>query len=375
MGAMRTVLIMVILGSLVAGCVGAPPTPSSTIPSPSEPTATQEPSEPTATQEPSQAPGPEVTAQPEVTLEPAASGGTGVASPAATTVIPDGSPGATPRPTPAATLPSLPLVGLRYSLVDEIGPPLFCDPDYYPVARADEAQLAAERYPSIVADASTYEAIVDHLGVGSSATPTDDEILAIYREWKMLNALSLEPSGDRHRFDYIAATSTPEAGEGWHVSGTIDGGGTIDLALRESSGPPPCPICLARGTAIATPEGPIAVEDLRPGMAVWTADGLGRRLSTLVAAVGSTPVPSTHRVIRLVLADGRTLDASPGHPLADGRRLGELRPGDPLDGSWVASAALVPYAGRETFDLLPSGSGGIYWAGGIPLLSTLRRAP
>src|SRR5439155_26521850 len=104
--------------------------------------------------------------------------------------------------------------------------------------------------------------------------------------------------------------------------GTIDAGGAIAVAQRDPSGSPPCPICLARGTRIATPAGERPVEALRPGMAVWTTDAGGRRTSGTVVAVGSMPVPPTHEVVHLVLSDGRTVDVSPGHPLPDGRRLG-----------------------------------------------------
>ena len=157
--------------------------------------------------------------------------------------------------------------------------------------------------------------------------------------------------------------------------GTIDAGGTIDVARRDPSGPPPCPICLARGSRIATPDGERLVEDLRPGMAVWTTDRVGRRVAGRVAEVGSTPVPPTHQIVHLVLSDGRTVDVSPGHPLPDGRRLGDLHPGDAVDGAIVVSAGLEPYAGRATFDLLPSGPTGTYWANGVLLESTLLGRP
>ncbi|MDQ2934534.1 MAG: Hint domain-containing protein [Chloroflexota bacterium] len=99
--------------------------------------------------------------------------------------------------------------------------------------------------------------------------------------------------------------------------GTIDAAGAIAVDRRDPAGPPPCPICLARGTHIATPDGQRPVEDLRPGMAVWTTDGAGQRVMGRVVAVGSTPVPATHQVVHLVLSDGRTLDLSPGHRLPD----------------------------------------------------------
>jgi hypothetical protein len=82
-------------------------------------------------------------------------------------------------------------------------------------------------------------------------------------------------------------------------------------------------------------------------------------------------VPPEHMMVHLVLADGRDLLASPGHRTADGRTLGTLRAGDLVDGSIVVDWELVPYAGGRTYDILPAGATGDYWANGIDLSSTL----
>ena len=92
-----------------------------------------------------------------------------------------------------------------------------------------------------------------------------------------------------------------------------------------------------------------------------------------MSLTGSMTAPADHTVVHLVLADGRELFASPGHPLADGRPLGSIRTGDVVDGAVVLSAERVPYGAGTTFDLLPSGPTGLYWADGIPLASTLGR--
>jgi len=63
---------------------------------------------------------------------------------------------------------------------------------------------------------------------------------------------------------------------------------------------------------------------------------------------------------------------SAGHPTADGRKVGELKAGDRYDGAVVTSAALVAYTGGATFDVLPAGATGTYWANGVLLGSTLR---
>ena len=60
-----------------------------------------------------------------------------------------GSPFATPTPTPQPlTVPQL-----KYRVIDELGRPIFCDPDFYPVARADEGDLARQRLPELQKDA------------------------------------------------------------------------------------------------------------------------------------------------------------------------------------------------------------------------------
>lgn len=132
-----------------------------------------------------------------------------------------------------------------------------------------------------------------------------------------------------------------------------------------------CPICLAAGTRIETPDGPVPVEALRPGMAVWTADRTGRRVPGVVRAVRRRPVPPGPWMLHLVLEDGRAVTVSPGHPLGDGRVAADLQVGDHWDGSRVRAVERPRYTGGWTYDLLPSGETGFYWANGIRLASTL----
>jgi hypothetical protein len=281
---------------------------------------------------------------------------------------------AQPGSTPTATSGPLTSAQLKYRIVDRFGPLDFCDPDYYPVARADEQGLAHARLPDIQKDGPTFNAILGHLGIAPSAAYSSDQELVIYRNWKMLAALRLDTATAGFHFVgvFAGAGSSNNPAE-TRVDGTIDQAGTITVTSQVPSGRPPCPICLARGTRIATPSGEVAVEDLRIGDVVWTVDADGLRVASPLVETGSTPVGRAHRVVHLVLADGRSVDVSPGHPTADGRAIGELAAGDLYDGARVVSAALVPYAGGATFDVLPAGASGTYWANAVLLGSTLRR--
>ncbi len=136
----------------------------------------------------------------------------------------------------------------------------------------------------------------------------------------------------------------------------------------------PCPmcICLSGDTLIDTPNGPMNIKKLKDGMSVWTLDNLGHKQPAIILKTGKTLVPSMHMMIHIVLDDGRELFASARHPTADGRLLGDLTKGDILDNSHVKSMEHVPYNETYTYDILPSGSTGFYWANGILVGSTLK---
>lgn len=298
----------------------------------------------------------------------ASPGSGGSPSPAASgSPVPGGS--ASPG---TSTTTSLTSAIAKYHLIDAVGQPFFCDPDLYPVARGDQATAAAQHLPAIRADVSTWDAIAARLGLDPAATLDQAQQVAVYDQWKVLQAITLVPAAGGWTFD-VAVADAGQPRSGQRIAGMISGNGTVAVTSRTPAGILTCPICLARGTRISTPAGPVAVEALRPGDPVWTFDAGWQRIVGLVTAVGSTPVPPTHRVVRLVLSDGRTLEASPGHPLLDGRPLGAIRAGDMVDGAAVASASLVPYAGGATFDLLASGPTGAYIADGIPMRSTIGR--
>jgi Hint domain-containing protein len=275
-------------------------------------------------------------------------------------------------PAPSATV--LGQTALKYRIVDQFGRPLFCDPDFYPVGRGDEPQRAHQQLPEIQRDVEAFAAITAHLGLPGGGPFASNEELSIYRDWKMLTALELAPALIGYRFSVrVSAPGQPPGAGVELVEGTIDLRGMTSGVSRMPSTPPACPICLAIGTRIGTPSGDVSIEDLHVGDSVWTLDASGARVAAALIAVGRTPVPPAHEVTRLVLSDGRELDVSPGHPGAAGRAVGDLFAGDPYDGAAVVSANRVRYSGGATFDVLPAGDTGLYWANGVLLASTLRR--
>jgi hypothetical protein len=258
---------------------------------------------------------------------------------------------------------------LKFKVIDAVGAPLYCDPDFYPVARqgGEEANAIAQ-YPTIRAQSDRYATIVAHEHLPSGDL-SDAQKLTLYRAYKLLTALRWTQSGSYYPFELRVQNQTKTAIE--LVKGTVRIDGVVSVTSKEPSGPPPCPICMAANTLIATPNGSVRVTDIEPGMLVWTASADGKRVAAVVVEVGNTPVPAGHLMVRLRLADGRELLASPGHQTADGRSLGSLAVGDMVDGSAVSFWDVVPYADDRTYDLLPAGATGTYWANGIQLSSTL----
>jgi len=273
-----------------------------------------------------------------------------------------------PTQTPIPTLPGgLGPTELKYRVLDQFPDFFFCDPDYYPVAHGDELDLARQRFPELQVNPEEFSTILEHNKLAGLANFTDEQILLIYREHKKLAAIPFELTDNSYQFQLQVAESE---GEGELISGLIDDQGSITILERNPS-IATCPICLAAGTLIDTPAGPVPVQSLRVGTPVWTRDNAGRRVAQPLVRIGKTFVPASHQVVHLVLDDGRELWASPGHPTVDGETLDQLQIGDSLDGANILLIERIPYTDLATYDLLPAGETGFYWANGIMIASTL----
>ncbi len=340
--------------------------------------------------QPSQA-APTETPAPGVTAVTAVAGTAVAGTAVVVTSFPsNGTPPPIPTPLPATPIPTLPAglgpTTLKYRLLDAYPDLFYCDPDYYPVARANETDLAVERFSQLQANPEEFQAILSRLGLSGSSNFTGEQKLQVYREHKRLAAVRFTLAGDSYQFQLQIKESS---GQGYMITGLINGAGTVTVQARQPS-IATCPICLAAHTLIATPQGPVPVEDLQAGDLVWTVDSRGTRLVAPILKTVEVPSPPGHQVMHLALDDGlqswrfgpgqqswrfgpgRQLWASPGHPTADGRFIGQLRPGDWLDGGRVTLAELVPYGGPATYDILPAGATGFYWADGILVGSTLK---
>src|SRR2546422_10334673 len=263
---------------------------------------------------------------------------------------------------------------LELAVLDAVGGHLpYCDPDVYPVGHGTPLQNARARFPTIKADRAAFQAILSHEHLSADQHFTSRQVIAINEDYKQMRAIGLTPSGGGYRFNVLTPTPGSDTGI-TRLSGTVSASGSVSIEDRAVGRQPNCPICLAAGVGIDTPTGEVPVQDIHTGMRVWTTDGRGHRIIGVVLATGHMQAPLGHEVVRLALADGRSVLVSPRHPTADGRTVGELEPGASYDGSTVTSTALVAYGG-QTWDLLPSGPTGTYFANGVLLGSTLERHP
>ncbi len=256
---------------------------------------------------------------------------------------------------------------LKYRLIADFGEIFWCDPDLYPVARPIEEQVSAiQQFDTIKANTAEFNAILKQIDLPDKTDYTDEEKLLIYRQHKLLTyAIQTTQNGNVYDF-----TLRIKQGQGETINGTITKSGTVKVLKREAS-VNTCPICLAKGTLIDTPSGPVSVEQLQKGMMVWTIDESGKRIPAVIIQTAKTEVPRSFHMIKITLSDSRSVTASPGHPTSEGRPLDSYKIGDNLDGAYIIALDDTVYSDDATYDILPSGDTGFYLANGILLKSTL----
>ena len=245
-------------------------------------------------------------------------------------------PGLYAPPVPAGTL-SYP--DLRYRILEYFGDAWFCDPQAFFVERGWERSQALQALPLIRSDSETYRSIARHLGIDSAGQLSDEQTVAIYRQYKELHsAVRLDPRGERFRF----AIATKKNNEDRAIQGDIDRFGQITILKNEPTFLA-CQICLPDTTQVETPKGSIPVRDLKPDMPIWTWNAKGERIEAPILKVSRVPISPEHHLVHLLLSDGRDVWSSPGRFYGAGNERPES----------------VPHEG-ETCDILPGGVTGFY---------------
>src|SRR5260370_11941759 len=133
---------------------------------------------------------------------------------------------------------------LKLKVMDTVGVPVFCDPDFYPVARLGGEQASADTYyPQMRAKAERYAAIVAHENL-PSGDPDEAQKLTVYRAFKRLRALVLTKGGDSYTFEIRVQTKgSNNAVE--LVDGSVRVDGAVTIGSPTSPRTPPPPPCLA----------------------------------------------------------------------------------------------------------------------------------
>jgi phage terminase large subunit-like protein len=98
--------------------------------------------------------------------------------------------------------------------------------------------------------------------------------------------------------------------------------------------------CIARGEPVLTSQGPVPVEDVRPGMRVWTRQGWKRVTATCLTRQNA-------ELLRVTTADGASVRVTPEHRIwtqhAGWAEAQALHGGDVLE-AWVPGSATSPAA-------------------------------
>jgi hypothetical protein len=129
--------------------------------------------------------------------------------------------------------------------------------------------------------------------------------------------------------------------------------------------------CLPGSSKILITTGSVSVRSLKIGDYVWSVNSKGKKVKSVIVKKTKRPTAKNHKMVHIILKDGRELFVSPGHPTIDYKQIGSLVKGDKFDGSVVEFIKTIPYKGKYTYDILPYGDTGGYWANDILIGSTL----
>lgn len=270
----------------------------------------------------------------------------------------------TPKPTAQLTPTEL-----KYRLENELGKAIFCGPSAVNINYYENKLIA--QFPAVMENDEEFSVILKQINIINDDEWADEEKLAVVREHNRMSVITLTRiNADKYSFKLHSSPLSAGKKREFIHEGLISSNGQIKVTKKEAYDFG-CPVCLSSNTLIDTPAGRVLIKDLQSGMPIWTINKAGHRTSGIVMETSKVPVPPTHQMVHLILDDGRELLVSPGHPTVERRIAGDLTADDLYDGARIVTVNRVAYDDTYTYDILPSGETGFYWANGILFDSTL----
>ncbi len=142
--------------------------------------------------------------------------------------------------------------------------------------------------------------------------------------------------------------------------------------------------CMPNTARILTSQGEKQIDNIQIGDSVYTFNNIDGKFLAPIIQVNKILVQKDYIMTKITLEDGRSIQASPKHPIPIERDyatssknqyeellFSEIKIGDHIDRTRVVFIEFVNYNGGFTYDILPAGESGYYWADGILVGSTL----
>ena len=142
--------------------------------------------------------------------------------------------------------------------------------------------------------------------------------------------------------------------------------------------------CMPNTIRILTSQGEKQIDNIQIGDSVYTFNNNDGKILAPIIQVNKIPVHCGYTMIKITLENGKSIQASLNHPIPIERNyasssgnqyevllFSDIKKGDHIGNSIVVSIEFVNYNGGFTYDILPAGESGYYWADGVLVGSTL----
>lgn len=129
--------------------------------------------------------------------------------------------------------------------------------------------------------------------------------------------------------------------------------------------------CFTSNTEIETLTGKVKIKDIILGTEIWSLNSNGKRVISKVIKTSKSITNNTEMAV-LTLDNEQKLTGTSNHPIFNKSTLGLIKTGESFENIKITNTSTYTSNNEEVFDILPNTDTCVYFANGIPVLSSLK---